>query len=138
MREPGYGAPRRLKATMSTLPRSIRPDEARIIRVVLDRAARASFDPALPATVASLVVVGRCACGCPTIDFASAPSDVRSTVLADATGAMENGEVVGVMVWGRSDAITGLEVFDFADRVGELGLPTPESIIRWRGMAGSA
>ena len=41
----------------------------------------------------------------------SPASDQRSTIIADGTGTTPRGGQVGIMVWGRPDAITGLEVY---------------------------
>ena len=78
-----------------------------------------------------LEVIGRCECGCASVNFAAPPSDERSTLIADGTGVTPRGGQVGVIVWGRSDAITGLEIYDRGAGDDDLVLPVPTSVVPW-------
>ena len=82
--------------------------------------------------IPGLQVVARCECGCASVDFDAPVSDQRSTVIADGTGHTPSGGQVGVIVWGRCDAITGLEVYDLGAGENDLGLPVPTSVIAWQ------
>ena len=109
--------------------RRTRRDEATVIQTALERAAVSLVDEAARATVSALEVVGRCDCGCASANFASPASDQRSTVIADGTGTTPRGGQVGIMVWGRPDAITGLEIYDLGTGDDDLVLPVPTSVI---------
>jgi hypothetical protein len=43
-------------------------------------------------------------------------------------GTTKLGGTVGIIVWGRDDQITGLEVYDLGAGEDDLTLPVPESI----------
>ena len=111
--------------------RGIREDEAAVIRAALERAQVSPVDEAARAAVSKLEVVGRCECGCASVDFDSPASDRRSTLIADGTGTTPRGGQVGVIVWGRPDAITGLEIYDLGAGDADLVLPVPTSVIPW-------
>jgi hypothetical protein len=110
--------------------RGINQRETEIIRVALERAARVPLDETVWAVIPNLEIVARCECGCASVEF-DAPSDERSGVIADATGQTPRGGQVGVIVWGRSDAITGLEIYDLGAGDDDLVLPVPTSVIPW-------
>jgi hypothetical protein len=117
--------------------RGIREDEVAVIRAALERALVRAVDEAASAGVAKLEVVGRCECGCASVDFDSPTGDQRSTLIADGTGTTPSGGQVGVIVWGRPDVITGLEIYDLGAGDNDLVLPAPTSVIPWeRGRAG--
>lgn len=74
---------------------------------------------ALPARV-----VGRCDCGCASVDFAlDGPFGV---IIADAYGRTPAGIGVGVLLWARGSEISTLEVYMLRTDTGEL--PTVESL----------
>ena len=108
------------------LPRSITEVEIAVIRAALEKAADPGCLAALSAGLSQLQVVGRCSCGCDSIDFEK-EEPPRSQPIANCVGTTVDGNEVGVIVWGRSDAVTGLEIFDVGP--GENGkLPIPSSI----------
>jgi hypothetical protein len=51
--------------------------------------------------------------------------------VADGTARTSRGGQVGVIVWGRPDAITGLEIYDLGAGDGDLVLPLSTSITAW-------
>jgi hypothetical protein len=117
--------------------RPIRQSETEVIRAALMRASVVPVDEAAKDVIPSLQVVARCECGCASVDFDAPASDQRSTVIADGTGQTPKGGQVGVIVWGRRDAITGLEVYDRGAGEDDLALPVPTSVIAWqRGASG--
>jgi hypothetical protein len=112
--------------------RLIREDEAEVIRAALDRAKVADISEGATGTLSSLEVVSRCECGCASIDFELPSSDKRSTLLADGTATTPRGGAVGVIVWGRGDRISGLEIYDLGAGDDDLVLPLPTSIVPWK------
>lgn len=111
--------------------RSISRSEADIVRAALERASRAPLEETVRAAIPNLEVVARCECGCASVDFDAPSSEQHSGIIADATGQTPRGGQVGVIVWGRSDAITGLEIYDLGAGVDDLVLPVPTSVIPW-------
>jgi hypothetical protein len=82
----------------------------------------------LDSTVAELRVVGRCDCGCPTVDFGSAAIP-RGAPIADGTGTTPEGVSVGVIVWGHAEAITGLELYEMDGPI--RSLPGVDTLRAW-------
>jgi hypothetical protein len=82
--------------------------------------------------IANLRVVGRCTCGCPTIDLAVGDRAQRkngpSLILADFDGKTPEGIDVGVILHGRDGEISELEIYPFADVNGPFSLPTIASL----------
>jgi hypothetical protein len=110
--------------------RSINNREADVIRAALERASVSPEASVLAATVSGLRVVDQCGCGCDSVDFEKDPNE-RSRPIADGTGTTPSGGGVGVIVWGTSIRITGLEVYDLGAGDGGLRLPEPSSILPW-------
>jgi hypothetical protein len=110
--------------------RPINADEVRIIRAALDRCAEIPNASVLAGTLDSLRVVGGCECGCASADFAIAQPE-RKRPIADGLGILPNGEQVGLIVWGTSEAITGLEVYDLSATVTDLPLSEIQAVIPW-------
>lgn len=111
--------------------RRIRQNEVDVIQVALDRASVAPVDQTVSAGIPDLSVVARCECGCASVDFDAPTSDERSGIIADATGRTPRGGQVGIIVWGRSDAITALEIYDLGAGDYDLVLPVTTSVIPW-------
>jgi len=82
--------------------------------------------------ILSINVVGRCTCGCPSIDLALGDHKQRktgaSTILADFVGKSPEGGEVGVIVHARGGEISELEVYVIDDWNGLFGLPSIESL----------
>jgi len=82
--------------------------------------------------IASVNVVGRCTCGCPTIDLALGDREQRKTapsiILADSVGKTPEGIEVGVIVHAREGEISELEVYAMPDWKGPFNLPSVESL----------
>lgn len=112
--------------------RRITDDEIATIRVALNRALIRPINDAARTAVEMLEVVSRCDCGCASVDFEAPSHRERSTVMADGTGTTPRGGQVGIIVWGRSDAITGLEIYDLGAGNGDLVLPVPNSVVPWQ------
>jgi hypothetical protein len=82
--------------------------------------------------IANVNVVGKCTCGCPTIDLALGNREQRKTapsiILADFTGKTPEGIEVGVIVHAREGEISELEVYAIPDWKGPFNLPSIESL----------
>ena len=82
--------------------------------------------------IATVNVVGKCTCGCPTIDLALGDREQRKTspsiILADFVGKTPEGIEVGVIVHAREGEISELEVYAISDWKGPFNLPSVESL----------
>ena len=82
--------------------------------------------------IANVNVVGKCTCGCPTVDLALGGHEQRKTapsiILADFVGKAPEGIEVGVIVHAREGEISELEVYAIPDWKGPFSLPTVESL----------
>jgi hypothetical protein len=82
--------------------------------------------------IANLKVVGKCTCGCPTIDLALGDREQRKTgssvLLADFVGSTPEGIEVGVIVHAREGEISELEVYAIAGNEARFNLPSVESL----------
>ena len=110
--------------------RPISEQERDVIVATVQRACIVDFPLDVGALVANLQVVGRCGCGCATIHFAAPHSIERAHIIADAAARTPRGGQVGVIVWGRPDAITCLEIYDLGADADDLALPLPATIAR--------
>jgi hypothetical protein len=111
--------------------RAIGTDEAEVVRATIERGSMLRLDDTATVAIPTLTVVARCECGCASIEFDAPPSEQRSTVVAEGTARTLRDGQVGVIVWGRPDAITGLEIYDLGAGEGDLVLPVPTSITAW-------
>lgn len=75
-------------------------------------------------------VVGRCSCGCPTVDLAVGDDQKAttgpSTILADFLGVTPNGTEVGIILHARQGKLCELEIYPLAADATEL--PTIDSL----------
>ena len=110
--------------------RPINDDELRVIRSALECCAETPEVSELVPTLANLRVVGGCECGCASVDFAATTPEQRQPI-ADGLGILTNGEHVGVIVWGTSTVVTGLEIYDMSATASGLPLSQVKSIVRW-------
>jgi hypothetical protein len=82
--------------------------------------------------VADITVVGRCTCGCPSIDLAVGDEEQRKTgpsnLLADFEGTTSEGVEVGVILHAREGQISELEVYSIPGVKSPFGLPSIESL----------
>src|SRR3954462_5954247 len=111
--------------------RPIRQAESDVVRVVLQRARVDDVDESTIDSIPTLEVIARCECGCATVHFSTLVTDERARIIADAKGRTPGGTQVGVIIWGRRDAITGLEIYDMGGNPDDLVLPVLESIAHW-------
>lgn len=85
-------------------------------------------------TLPNLQVIGRCGCGCASVDFAHLPQGEIAELVADAIAETPSGESVGVLVWAHGGQFVGLEIFSYSDDPSPL--PLPSTIKAWDPAAG--
>lgn len=77
-------------------------------------------------------VVGRCTCGCPSIDLAIGDRQQRtvgpSHVLADFEGVTADGIEVGLILHAREGQLSELEVYPMPEVDGPFSLPAIKSL----------
>ena len=73
--------------------------EAAIVRWMLQNASRAGDLSNLEPSVADLRVVGRCSCGCPSVDFMPGGQALGASLIAEAQGVTADGNAVGVLLF---------------------------------------
>ena len=82
--------------------------------------------------IADFSVVGRCTCGCPSIDLSVGRREQRKTgpshILADFEGETPEGIAVGVILHVREGEISELEICAILDVKGPFNLPSIESL----------
>jgi hypothetical protein len=104
--------------------RSLTDKERELIHFLLDHGSRAaaSYANQLP----KVSVVGRCDCGCPTIELAvdgrAASPRSPSAILAEAAGRSPEGVSVLVILHAREGKIAELEIAPLGDE-GEFSIP---------------
>ncbi len=111
--------------------RPLEPNEQEVIEVLLGAAQSGTLR--YIGQLERLEVVGTCGCGCSSINL-ELPSGLREgspepLVLADGEAA--DGTPVGVILWARGGALSGLEVHSW-DGGGTVTLPRPETLINLR------
>jgi hypothetical protein len=110
--------------------RPISPAEAAVVEWLLRNASVVGSLEHLVQGVQQLRVVGRCGCGCASIDFEKDGQTSKARVIADAVGETAPKLRCGVILWGRDDAVTGLEVYEW-EPGSNLALPSVESLKPW-------
>jgi hypothetical protein len=108
--------------------RPIKPEEVIVIRTTLERAPKEKLDPGVVDGAEHLRAIGQCGCGCDSVDFVPHDPAHMSHPIADGMGKTPAGGDVGVIVWGRPDAITGLEIYSLGAEDHDLKLPLPQFI----------
>lgn len=114
------------------IDRAITTEEMAVVRTTLERAPVSPEHAALATTLDRLRAVDRCSCGCDSVDFEADGAVRPAKPIGDAIGTTAAGGVVGVIVWGRDDAVTGLEIYDLGAGDDGLRLPVPSSIRGFR------
>jgi hypothetical protein len=109
--------------------RPLTTDERRLLEWLLKHGnpQAAAYLKQLP----NVSVVARCGCGCPTIDLAvsgrAACLTSPTTILADTGGVSPEGVQVGIIVHGRENLISELEIYSVAGE-SKFSLPRVEDI----------
>ena len=108
--------------------RPINEQEIEVITTAVDRAHVVDVKEEVLRAVPLLNVVGRCNCGCASVDFVPSGQAPPYVPIADAIATTHVGGEVGIIVWGSENEITGLEVYDAGAGELDLRLPVPETI----------
>jgi len=103
--------------------------EAAITRWLLQNASEVGDLSDLEPSLIGLRVVGRCSCGCPSVDFVVGGQAVGASRIANAYGTTADGVAVGVILWERDGAVSSLEFYDLGEPV--RSLPLVESLSAW-------
>ena len=111
--------------------RPLAPNEQELIEVLLGAAQSGIFR--YIGQLEKLEVVGSCSCGCSSInlELPSGSRDGRPEPLVMADGETTAGTPVGLILWVRGGALSGLEVHPWES--GEIvSLPQPETLTNLR------
>ena len=114
-----------------TIPED-RPASAAEIAItswMLQSASQAGDLSDLEPSLIDLRVVGRCSCGCPSVDFVSGGQALGASPVANAHGTTSDGVAVGVILWESDSAVSALEFYELGEPV--RSLPLVESLIAW-------
>ena len=76
-----------------------------------------------------LQVVGKCQCGCASVDFRHLNPGEIAEVVADAIGETPNGEQVGVLVFALAGSFVSLEIVGYSDSPAPL--PIASTVRGW-------
>lgn len=92
------------------MDRPVNPNEAAVVRWLLDHAPVGDVTTYQQRPVEELRVVGACDCGCSSLDFQ--PDGPGAGIIADALALYSDGQEAGLILWGRKGEIVSLEVYD--------------------------
>lgn len=112
-------------------PRPITQRELTVLRATLERAGNVQVDAAVLTRLENLSVVSGCECGCDSVDFAEDDPQRPSRPIVEGIGKTRAGGVVGIIIWGADDAVTGIEIYDLGAGDGDVRLPVEGSISPW-------
>jgi hypothetical protein len=114
-----------------TAVRAISADERAILEHALQYApAKGGHMPSLD-QLDSLQVVGKCECGCASVDFQHLKPGEIAEVVADAIGETRSGETVDVIVFALGGNFVALEIVGYSDIPATL--PVPSTVRGWDG-----
>ena len=116
--------------------RKLTPEEAAVVERTLAVAAKDAAAPQFAKLVQALQVVGRCDCGCASVNFLYLAEGQIPRIVADATATSESGDNLGVMIWAHGDRLVGLEVYGHGNAPAPL--PRLDSIAANDGTSGAA
>ncbi len=104
--------------------RAITPAELAVLRRAVQVGSIAEADVPSLDGAESLQVVGRCACGCASVDFQRLRPGHLPGLVADASGETGTGERVDVLVFASEGQFTGLEIVSYTDDPAPLPIPS--------------
>jgi hypothetical protein len=135
LRKENTAPPMPTSPSACTIPENklLNPEERELVKWLLANGAPEAG--AYARQLGNLRVVGRCSCGCPTVDLANGDSEEIATgpsqILADFIGVTADNVEVGVVLHARQNEISELEVYSLGitDTTGRtFGLPKIESL----------
>jgi hypothetical protein len=92
--------------------RPLSADEVAVVHWLLENACTGGGTAGDGEVASHLRVVGRCACGCGTIDFMEQGRGAGAVIIADAMVRWPDGARAGVILWSRDGELSSLEVYD--------------------------
>jgi len=95
--------------------RKISDAESAVLERVLTIAGTDDASIALSKQARIVQVVGRCGCGCASVDFLAPAKGQIARIVADANATAPNGEYVGILVWALDSELSGLEFYSYSD-----------------------
>lgn len=95
--------------------RPISEAEAAVVERALAVAATDESAATLGTSVRALQVVGRCECGCASVDFCTPAPGQIAHMVADAVAKAPNGEDLGLIIWALNGVLSALEVYSYSD-----------------------
>jgi len=95
--------------------RNISDAESAVLERALIVAATDDASIALSKQARTVQVIGRCGCGCASIDFLAPAKGQVARIVADADATAPNGEYVGILVWAIDSELSGLEFYSYSD-----------------------
>jgi hypothetical protein len=110
------------------IDRPITPTEVAVVREALVRVPVSPWLTGLGDALETLRAVDQCDCGCDSVDFTPHDPSRPSKPIADGVGTTPAGGTVGIIIWGREDAVTGLEIYDLGAGDNDLRLPLVATI----------
>ncbi len=93
------------------MDRAIAPNEAAVVRWMLDFAAVGDVSAYRLHSIEDLRVLDGCDCGCSSLDF-QPNAWTGAGIIADALAVYADGQQAGLILWGRDGQIVLLEVYD--------------------------
>jgi hypothetical protein len=105
--------PERQAQLTARVDRQVAPEEAAVVRWLLDHSYVSEASAYAGASTESLRVMGECTCGCRSIDFS--PDTAGASIISDAPVVYPDGQEAEVILWGRDGQITALEVIDHTE-----------------------
>ncbi len=110
--------------------RAVTPDEAAVIRWLIEHAAVKDVTAYQSLRLEDLRVVGGCTCGCRSLYFQ--PLGAPAHMIADALAVYPDGYQAGVILWGREGQISNLEIYEMHPEVARL-FPEVSNLRTWEG-----
>lgn len=119
------------KTRRALINRELKPEEKELIKHLLTHLPNPA--PHIE-QLDYLRVVGKCDCGCPTIDLALKEYINKSSqipeILVEADGQSPEGIPVGIILWTKAGNISGLEVYPWED-TDKFGLPDTKTLTNY-------
>ena len=111
--------------------RAISAPERAVLEAALRSAPADGADVPSLDKINSLQVVGKCQCGCASVEFRHLQPGEIAQVVADAIGETSAGEQVGVLVFALGGQLVGLEIVGYSDTPAPL--PVASTVRSWGG-----
>jgi len=111
--------------------RAISAEERAVLEAALLSAPADGADVPSLAQIDTLQVVGKCQCGCASVDLQHLQPGEIAEVVADAIGETPAGEEVGILVFALGDKIVGLEIYGYSGT--PASLPVASTVRGWGG-----